>query len=61
MDMNIVGDVASFDAELLQLPEVSAFALKSNPQLAEKLFELWLSLPDTNRMVRVSLDSISIL
>lgn len=51
MNMEIVGEVVSFDTELLQLPEVSPLALKSNPQLAEKLFEQWLLLPDTNRMV----------
>lgn len=51
MSMEIVADVASFDAELLQLTEVSPLALKSNPSFVESLFEQWLSLPDTNRLV----------
>lgn len=49
MDFN--GDVGSLDAELLQLAEVSSLAIKSNPFVAEKLFEQWLSLPDTVSMV----------
>ncbi|KAM0995174.1 hypothetical protein ACFX13_010804 [Malus domestica] len=51
MTMEIVVDAASFDAELLQLNEVSPLALKSNPSYVESLFEQWLSLPDTNRLV----------
>ncbi|KAL2529075.1 serine/threonine protein phosphatase 2A regulatory subunit B''beta-like [Forsythia ovata] len=51
MDMDFNGDVASLDAEILQLPEVSPLAIKTNPHVAEKLFDQWLSLPDT-----VSLD-----
>jgi hypothetical protein len=51
MSMEIVNDAASFDAELVQLPEVSPLALKSNPAFVEKLFEQWLSLPDSNRQV----------
>ncbi|KAK9293342.1 hypothetical protein L1049_021334 [Liquidambar formosana] len=52
MNMDIVGgDVVSLDAELLQLPEVSSSAFKSNPQHAQKLYEQWLLLPDTNRLV----------
>lgn len=50
MDFN-VGDLVSLDAELLQLPEVSPLALKANPYLAQELFEQWLSLPETNRLV----------
>lgn len=53
MSMEIVGDAASFDAELFQLSEVSPLALKSNPSFVETLFEHWLSLPDTNRLVPV--------
>ncbi|KAF3452358.1 hypothetical protein FNV43_RR02791 [Rhamnella rubrinervis] len=51
MSMEIVGDAASFEAELLQLNEVSPLALKSNPIFVETLFDNWLSLPDTNRLV----------
>ena len=51
MDMDFNGDLLSLDAELLQLPEVSPLALKSNPFLAQDLFEQWLSLPETNRLV----------
>ncbi|CAO2833167.1 unnamed protein product [Amaranthus hypochondriacus] len=52
MDMDFNGDLLSLDAELLQLPEVSPLALKSNPFLAQDLFEQWLSLPETNRLVK---------
>ncbi|KAG7029896.1 Serine/threonine protein phosphatase 2A regulatory subunit B''beta [Cucurbita argyrosperma subsp. argyrosperma] len=51
MNMEISCDVASLDAELLQLAEVSPLAIKSNPDFVEKLFEQWLSLPATNRLV----------
>ncbi|OVA02372.1 EF-hand domain [Macleaya cordata] len=54
--MELVGDVASLDVELLQLPEVSPLALKSNPHVAEELFSQWLSLPDTTRLVKSLLD-----
>ena len=39
MNMEIVGDVVFLDVELLQLPKVSPFALKSNPRVSEKLFD----------------------
>ena len=39
MNMEIVGDVVSLDAESLQLPEVSPFALKLNLRFFEKLFD----------------------
>ncbi|GAB4836096.1 hypothetical protein Ancab_001013 [Ancistrocladus abbreviatus] len=52
MDMDLKGDLVSLDAELLQLSEVSPFALKANPYLAQELFEQWLSLPEANRLVK---------
>lgn len=51
MDLDFNGDVASLDAELLQLPELSPLAIKANPFVAEKLFDHWLSLPETNSLV----------
>lgn len=50
--MDVVGDVASLDPELLQLPDVSPLALKSNPSLVDELFSQWLSLPDSGRLVK---------
>lgn len=50
----MVNDVASLDVDLLQLPEVSALALKSNLSFVETLYEQWLSLPESNRLVRAS-------
>ncbi|MFS7923003.1 hypothetical protein Hanom_Chr03g00255701 [Helianthus anomalus] len=46
MDMDYNGDSGFLDPELLQLNEVSPLAIKSNPYVAEKLFEQWLSLPE---------------
>lgn len=54
-DLN--GDVARLDAELLQLPEVSPLALKSNPYVIEGLFDQWLSLPETASQVIISFSS----
>lgn len=54
--MEVVGDVASLDPELLQLPEVSPLDIKASPQLAEELFTQWLSLPDTGRLVKSLID-----
>lgn len=52
MDMDAVGDLEfPLDLEMLQLPEVSYFALKSNPYVVEALFSQWLSLPGTGRLV----------
>ncbi|CAA3005169.1 serine/threonine protein phosphatase 2A regulatory subunit B''beta-like [Olea europaea var. sylvestris] len=57
MDMDFNGDVASLDAEMLQLPEVSPLAIKANPHVSEKLFDQWLSLPDTVSLVKSLLGS----
>ncbi|XP_014513292.1 probable serine/threonine protein phosphatase 2A regulatory subunit B''delta isoform X1 [Vigna radiata var. radiata] len=51
MNMEVVTDVASLDVELLLLPDFSALALKSNHNFIEKLFDQWLSLPESNRLV----------
>ncbi|KVI05130.1 Calcium-binding EF-hand [Cynara cardunculus var. scolymus] len=52
MDMDYNGDVGFLDPELLQLNEVSPLAIKSNPYVAEKLFEQWLSLPESTLLVK---------
>ncbi|KAK4425240.1 Serine/threonine protein phosphatase 2A regulatory subunit B''beta [Sesamum alatum] len=57
MDLDFNGDVACLDAELLQLPEVSPLAIKANPYVAEKLFDQWLSLPETNSLVKCLLNN----
>lgn len=51
MDIEETGDAVLLDPDMLQLPEVSTFALKSSPYVAEELFSQWLSLPDTSRLV----------
>lgn len=48
----VVDDVARLEVESLQLQDVSALALNSNPSFIQKHFDLWLSLPQTNRLVR---------
>ncbi|XP_040957319.1 serine/threonine protein phosphatase 2A regulatory subunit B''beta isoform X2 [Gossypium hirsutum] len=58
MKMEVVGDVASLDPDLLQLSELSPLALNSNPFLAEELFSLWLSLPETSRLVKNLLNDV---
>ncbi|XP_065873891.1 serine/threonine protein phosphatase 2A regulatory subunit B''alpha [Euphorbia lathyris] len=58
MDIDTVGgeDGPYLDTDLLQLPEVSPYVLKSSPQLAENLFSQWLALPDTCRVVKSLID-----
>ena len=51
MELDFNSDVACLDADLLQLPEVAPLAIKDNPCVAEKLFDQWLSLPDTGSLV----------
>ncbi|KHG25499.1 Serine/threonine-protein phosphatase 2A regulatory subunit B'' subunit alpha [Gossypium arboreum] len=58
MKMQVVGDVASLDPDLLQLSELSPIALNPNPFLAEELFSLWLSLPETSRLVKNLLNDV---
>ncbi|PIA36337.1 hypothetical protein AQUCO_03400319v1 [Aquilegia coerulea] len=50
--MEVVEDGAILDPELLQLPEISTMALKSNLLLVEELYTQWLSLPETSKMVK---------
>ncbi|KAK7278417.1 hypothetical protein RJT34_23445 [Clitoria ternatea] len=52
MDVEETGELVSLDPDMLQLQEVSPFALKSSPYVAEELFTQWLSLPDTCRLVK---------
>ncbi|EOX94391.1 hypothetical protein QUC31_004517 [Theobroma cacao] len=56
MEVDALEDVACLDPELLQLPEVSPFALKTSPQLVEDLFSQWLSLPETGHLVKSLID-----
>ncbi|XP_075502719.1 putative serine/threonine protein phosphatase 2A regulatory subunit B''delta [Primulina tabacum] len=50
-------DIASLDAELLQLPELSSLAIKANNYVVENLFDQWLSLPETNSLVKSLLNN----
>ncbi|KAJ7979847.1 Serine/threonine-protein phosphatase 2A regulatory subunit B'' subunit alpha [Quillaja saponaria] len=50
MDIEVTGDMASLDPDMIQLTELSPLVLKSS--VAEELFAQWLSLPDTNRLVK---------
>ncbi|KAL6208796.1 hypothetical protein ACLB2K_019741 [Fragaria x ananassa] len=60
MDIDAVsGDITSLDPELLQLPELSPFALKASPQIADDLFSQWLSLPQTGRLVKSLINETS--
>lgn len=51
MEVESVGDVASLDPDLLQLPELSMVALKSNLYVVDELFSQFLSIPETGRLV----------
>ncbi|WVY98610.1 hypothetical protein V8G54_030761 [Vigna mungo] len=52
MDVEETEEFVSLDTDLLQLQEVSPFALKSSHCVVEELFTQWLSLPDTCRLVK---------
>ncbi|XP_039030979.1 serine/threonine protein phosphatase 2A regulatory subunit B''alpha-like isoform X2 [Hibiscus syriacus] len=56
MEIDTAEDVTCLDPELLQLPEVSTFALKTSPQLVEDLFSQWLSLPESDNLVKSLID-----
>lgn len=58
MRMEVASDVASLDVELLQLPEVSTIGLKSNFTFVETLYQQWLSLPESNRLVCFVIDIV---
>ncbi|GJT67323.1 serine/threonine protein phosphatase 2A regulatory subunit B''beta-like protein [Tanacetum coccineum] len=52
MDIDCIGETGLFDPELLQLNEVSCLAIKSNSYVVEKMFDQWLSLPETTVLVK---------
>jgi len=57
MDVEETEELVSLDTDLLQLQEVSPFALKSSHCVVEELFTQWLSLPDTCRLVHIYIRS----
>lgn len=58
MDVGVGGDVLCLETDLLQLPEVSPYALKANPVFPQELYTQWLSLPETTRLVKSMLDDV---
>ncbi|KAL2325154.1 hypothetical protein Fmac_024212 [Flemingia macrophylla] len=52
MDVEETEDLMSLDTDLLQLQEVSPYALKSSRYVVDELYSQWLSLPDTCRLVK---------
>lgn len=52
MNMDTGFNEAAVETDFLQLNEVSPLALKSNTEFVDKIFEQWLSLPETNKLVR---------
>lgn len=58
MDMDCGSEAGCLDPELLQFNEVSPLAIKFNPYVADKLFDQWLSLPETTSLVVTSLHTV---
>lgn len=54
-------DGASLDPELLQLQEVSSVALKDYPHVAEQLYQQWLVMPETVRLVTFRFSCVGVL
>ncbi|KAK4757035.1 hypothetical protein SAY87_007162 [Trapa incisa] len=55
-----VEGLPALDTELLQLNEVSSFALISNVGFVERIFDQWLSLPHTDRLVKSLLNDVNV-
>ncbi|XP_071732053.1 probable serine/threonine protein phosphatase 2A regulatory subunit B''delta [Rutidosis leptorrhynchoides] len=56
MDYTHNSELGHLDPELLQLNEVSSLGIKSNAYVAQKLFDQWLSLPETTQLVKSMLN-----